>query len=83
MKTRCADCSFKFEAANGRAKVCPSCREGRKSKWRKDQAEKPKYIQAEAPAPRPRGGDAQSDADNTELRRRSGTTPDSDRPDKQ
>lgn len=38
---RCADCSFKFETSKrgGMAKVCPSCRQGRKDKWRRDKAD--------------------------------------------
>lgn len=35
---RCSDCHFKFETikGGGNAKVCPSCRQARKDKWRKD-----------------------------------------------
>jgi len=35
---RCADCGFKFETTKGggNAKVCPTCRQARKDKWRRD-----------------------------------------------
>lgn len=40
MMNRCTDCLFKFEPnMKGRqAKVCPSCRKGRKDKWHRDKA---------------------------------------------
>ena len=39
---RCADCSFKFETSSkgNMAKVCPSCRQGRKDKCHRDQEKK-------------------------------------------
>jgi len=35
---RCADCGFKFDTikGGGNAKVCLTCRQARKDKWRRD-----------------------------------------------
>jgi len=53
---RCADCCFKFETAKGggNAKVCPSCRQARKVKWRKDQEEMKNFQVPEKAAAAPR-----------------------------
>jgi hypothetical protein len=73
MKTRCADCSFKFEAASGRNKVCPSCKEGRKDKWRKDNSKSLKFIPPVAAPAAPRLGDERADLKRAAVIKKTGT----------
>ena len=78
---RCADCFFKFEAARANAKVCPSCRQGRKDKFRKGKEEMKNFqIPPKAKAALRKAAEAAEEANKKLVEKTyNEPTPDSDK----
>ena len=76
MIKKCADCFFKFEPNKGgeNAKVCPSCRQARKDKWRRDKEKMKNFKIPEKTATPPRSNIKNRAKQNEELRKQTGNT---------